>query len=156
MLIKHSRNIPWIKTRTFLKYVLNLINIYYPLPANWTLLWLPKDVSTVPRSPASEKQNYARGQAVPTASAQQHTLTPSLLSLQNHLNASYNSQRSACVAKQRALRSLVASLCVATCCTGFTELLIPNKGARSAAVWADAMCIGHANQLAKGSKKLKN
>ncbi len=146
----------WIKTRTFLKYVLNLINIYDPLPAHWTLRDFPRTSTPSPLTRQLQNKMMPVVKMSPQLQSNNNTLTPSLLSLQNHLNASCNSHSSACVAKQWALRSLVASLCVATCCTGFTELLIPNKDARAAAVWAEAMRIGHANQLAKGSKRLKN
>lgn len=127
--------------------MLNLINIHDPLPAHWMLRDFPQMFTPSPLTRQLKKQNKVMlvvKQSSKTIWMQVAAVTALCVLLSSEC----------CSVVLSAARD--SSLCVATCCTGFTELLIPNKDARAAAVWAEAMCIGHANQLAKGSKRLKN
>lgn len=141
----------------FFYLALNLINIHEPLPKTEHIVTSQPACPHLPFSPASFKNKMTP--MVKQSALLLPNITPWqtwLQSLQNQLNATVTAQSVLLSSERRGVGGRAArdsSLCMATCCTGFTELLIPNKNAHAAGVWAEAICTGHANNLAKGLRK---
>jgi len=115
------------------KDALDPININEPLAANWEYRDLPNHhVYTFPTHPPVLNKikitPMFKQSPLPNNTPRQ-TWQPSLQSKPSECN----SHSSECVAKQR-VAAHDSSLCMATCCTGFTEPLIPNKDACAAGV----------------------